>query len=142
MTTYDNVRSDAMVAKRSEEPDDLVTVRQAANVLRVSESTVWRWINDGRLTSYRVGPKRIWLRRNELNALKEPRSNARTPKDDDVRRYLRPMAPESHKMTTEELEVHFNELMAEIEELKRQGKPLWNSADAINEAREEYSGVP
>jgi hypothetical protein len=49
------------------------------------------------------------------------------------------MAPDARKMTPEELEEHFRKLEDEIEELKREGKPLWDSAVAINEAREEYS---
>lgn len=46
--------------------DDLVSVREAAGLLRVSESTVWRWINTGAMPSYRVGRKRVYLRRADL----------------------------------------------------------------------------
>ena len=49
--------------------DDLVSVREAAGLLRVSESTVWRWINETYIPSYRVGRKRVYLKRAELAPL-------------------------------------------------------------------------
>ena len=35
------------------------TVAEAADFLHVSRTTVWRWIRDGRLRAYRVGPRAI-----------------------------------------------------------------------------------
>ena len=117
----------------------MVSVREAAKILRVSESTVWRWINEGLLRSFRLGPKRIWLRRADLGEMAVPGRTHGRPSDDEIRRHLSPIAPEAHKMTRKEFAAHSAKLLAEVAELRRQGKPLWNSADAINDAREEYS---
>ena len=54
---------------------------------------------------------------------------------DDMTKYMRRMAPEVPKMTVLELKEHFARLQAEVEDLRRQGKPLGNSAEAIREAR-------
>lgn len=48
------------------------TVAEAARQLKVSVSTIWRWINAGSLTAYRVGPRRIRIRREDLAALIKP----------------------------------------------------------------------
>lgn len=48
------------------------TVAEAARQLKVSVSTIWRWINAGSLTAYRVGPRRIRITRGDLAALIRP----------------------------------------------------------------------
>ena len=48
------------------------TVAQAANVLRVSRTTVWRWIVAGRLDAYRIGPRTIRVRKGDIEALPRP----------------------------------------------------------------------
>jgi excisionase family DNA binding protein len=48
------------------------TVAEAARQLKVSVSTIWRWINAGSLTAYRVGPRRIRIKRKDLKALIRP----------------------------------------------------------------------
>jgi len=50
--------------------DDLVSVQEAAALLHVSESTIWRWINDDVVPSYRVGRKRVYLKRAELTPVR------------------------------------------------------------------------
>ncbi|MGI8549330.1 MAG: helix-turn-helix domain-containing protein [Dehalococcoidia bacterium] len=47
-------------------PGEYLTVAEAAKLLKVSQSTVWRWINRGEVPAYRVGQRRIRLRRDEL----------------------------------------------------------------------------
>jgi excisionase family DNA binding protein len=55
--------------------DDLVSVREAAELLRVSESTVWRWIHDGDVPSYRVGRKRVYVKRADLAPRRQSRGH-------------------------------------------------------------------
>ncbi len=38
--------------------DDILTVPELANYLKVSRSTVWRWCNQGSLPAFKVG--RSW----------------------------------------------------------------------------------
>ena len=44
----------------------MCSVAEAAEELGVSPSTVWRWIDAGRLPAFRIGPKAIRIRRRDL----------------------------------------------------------------------------
>jgi excisionase family DNA binding protein len=46
--------------------EGLLTVPEAAKALGISVSTAWRWIDRGILPSVRIGPKRVFVRREEL----------------------------------------------------------------------------
>ena len=48
------------------------SVSQAAKLLGVSPSTVWRWIEADRLAAYRVGPKTIRIRKQDLETVIRP----------------------------------------------------------------------
>jgi excisionase family DNA binding protein len=48
------------------------TVAQAAQVLEVSRTTVWRWIDEGRLAAYRLGGRTIRIKRGDLRSLLKP----------------------------------------------------------------------
>src|SRR5919197_5078158 len=50
----------------------LLSVSQAAQRLGVSPSTIWRWIEAGRLPAYRIGPKKIRVRREDLEQMVQP----------------------------------------------------------------------
>lgn len=61
-----------MVAMTRTSGTEYCSVAEAARVLDVSRTTVWRWIEAGTLTAYRVGPKSIRIRRQDLEALLRP----------------------------------------------------------------------
>lgn len=48
------------------------TVSEAADRLHVSPVTIWRWIEEGRLAAYRVGPRSIRIMRDDLEGLVQP----------------------------------------------------------------------
>ena len=48
---------------------EYLTVSEAAALLRVAPSTIRRWIRAGQISAYRLGPRRIALRRAELARL-------------------------------------------------------------------------
>ena len=52
--------------------EDYVTVDEAATILRVAPSTVRRWIREGDVPAYRIGRRRVALKRGELTALVTP----------------------------------------------------------------------
>src|SRR3954447_13383236 len=52
--------------------EDYVTVTEAATLLRVAPSTVRRWIREGDVTAYRIGRRRVALRRADLARLITP----------------------------------------------------------------------
>lgn len=51
---------------------DYYTVAEAAKILNVSHSTVWRWIKAGKLPAYRAGGRNLRVRPTDLESLKEP----------------------------------------------------------------------
>lgn len=53
-----------------------LTVAEAADALHVAQSTIRRWIREGRLPAYRIGPRRVALREQDVAGLVEPFSNA------------------------------------------------------------------
>jgi excisionase family DNA binding protein len=113
------------------EDRDLVTVPEAARLLRVSTSTVRRLIDRGQLPSYRVGQRSVRLNRRELSRALSPLPPSRPV-----------VLPKPRKMTPEEWEAQGRGLEKARElrerELERRGGVLWPSAvDWINEAREE-----
>lgn len=60
--------------------EELLTVGEAAGLIRVSQSTIWRWINSGHLLAVRVGPKRVMVKQGDLDALVRPaRPQAEAP---------------------------------------------------------------
>lgn len=54
------------------EEDDFYTISEAAKALRVSVSTVWRWIDSGKLAAYRVGQRRIRIKKADLATVVKP----------------------------------------------------------------------
>ena len=54
------------------EERDYVTVAEAAKELSVSPATVWRWIAAERLPAYRVGARKIRIKRWDLERVVQP----------------------------------------------------------------------
>ena len=51
-------------------PDgDLLTIAEVARGLKVSPVTIHRWLKQGRLTAYRVGPRAVRIARSDLARL-------------------------------------------------------------------------
>ena len=53
--------------------EEYISVKRAAATLHVSQSTVWRWVNEGALPAQRIGRRRVWLKRADLASLVTPR---------------------------------------------------------------------
>lgn len=56
---------------------DYYTIPEAARILDVSVATVSRWIAAGRLEAYRVGPRTIRIRKDQLQSLITPAGDTR-----------------------------------------------------------------
>lgn len=54
------------------ESGELLTIPEAARLLKVSTVTLGRWLRAGRVPSYRVGPRAVRIRRADLDALLTP----------------------------------------------------------------------
>ena len=51
---------------------EFYTVSEAARVLDVSRTTIWRWIDEGKLPAYRVGGRTIRIRRQDVDEMLRP----------------------------------------------------------------------
>ena len=71
MTRSQSTRSNISVAVRRSERN-YYTVSEAAEVLGVSPSTIWRWIDAGRLPAYRVGLRSIRIKKEDLGLSAAP----------------------------------------------------------------------
>jgi excisionase family DNA binding protein len=59
-------------------PDDLLTPREAAKLARVSQATLYRWLQAGKMSSYdRLG--RLFVSRADVEAVYRPRRITKTP---------------------------------------------------------------
>jgi excisionase family DNA binding protein len=113
---------------------DLVPVREAAEALGISESTAWRWIDKHLLPAFRVGEKRVYVKRSDLGPLIKPARLSKGPtgpkkkakermSERDRRRWIKALA-ESKKLR--------DEMFA-----ARGGRPWIPSDVLLNEARDE-----
>jgi len=55
---------------------DLLTIPEAAAALRVSPVTIARWLKQGRLPAYRMGPRAVRIRREDLTEVLQPSGHA------------------------------------------------------------------
>jgi excisionase family DNA binding protein len=56
----------------SEEQDEYYTASEAARDLRVSRTTIWRWVREGRLAAYHVGGRTLRIRRDDVKKALRP----------------------------------------------------------------------
>lgn len=56
----------------SEEQGEYYTASEAARDLRVSRTTIWRWVREGRLAAYQVGGRTLRIRRDDVKRALRP----------------------------------------------------------------------
>jgi len=120
--------------------DEYITVADAAQVLRVSTVTLHRWIKQGRLPAFYVGPRQIRIRRADLAKVVTPvlGEGVSTIKE------IEPSHIIVEPLTDGEAEQGWKALkqadtLIETIRARRKGKPLADSAALIRRAREERS---
>ncbi|MBI2305645.1 MAG: helix-turn-helix domain-containing protein [Chloroflexi bacterium] len=69
---YSKDLEDESVGMRKGNDSQYCTVSEAARLLEVSPSTVWRWIEAERLPAYRVGPRNIRIKKEDLDRVITP----------------------------------------------------------------------
>lgn len=113
--------------------EEYVTVAEAATLLRAAPSTIRRWIREGDVPAYRLGRRRVALRRNDLADLITPARKLNLPGDELVE--VPRLTPEEKQRGLEALERtrrHRKEILA-----RRGGAPFPSSVEIIHEMREE-----
>jgi excisionase family DNA binding protein len=109
----------------TEEEGEYYTASEAARALRVSRTTIWRWIGEGRLAAYHVGGRTLRIRR------------------DDVQKALRPVIYDPEGTRKDELWLDYDPVAAK--EALRQAAGILAGVDAaalkkeIRENREQDS---
>lgn len=119
----------------------LLTVREAAEFLRVSRMTHHRWLKEGRLRSYRVGPRAIRIRRRDLEMIVTPARNAgfsgMRPENSTDHSMIHPLTEEEKRQGEAALAAS-PALIAQMR-ARRGGQQLAESWPLIREARAERS---
>ena|SRR5579885_2323538 len=119
---------------------DLITLKEAAQLLRVSEVTVRRWLKQGRLPAYHVGPRALRVRREDLTSHVLPVGAGRPAESRRVGVPGEPWQP--RRLTEEEVRrglaavERARQHMAEMR-AARGGQPLDESWPIIRAARED-----
>ncbi|MGH2617424.1 MAG: helix-turn-helix domain-containing protein [Thermomicrobiales bacterium] len=118
--------------------EEYLTVTEAATLLRVAPSTVRRWIREGDIRAYRLGQRRIGIRRTDLDALVtpvHPGAERVSEMTGDEQTAIRRLTPEEIQRGLEALE-RARVLREEIT-ARRGGKPFPPSWEILNELRDE-----
>jgi len=124
--------------------DEFITVSEAAKALRVSVPTIKRWLKDGRIPAYHLGPRYIRIRRADL-------SRVVTPVREEVSwmpdRPLRELAPIPTTLTVKPLTgaqiaqldkaIQGTQEVIEMIRTRRNGEPLASSWPILHEIRED-----
>jgi excisionase family DNA binding protein len=115
---------------------DLLTLTEAAALLKVSVVTLRRWIKQGRLPAYHVGPRKVRINRSDLSKAFTPTYQEEVSAVPE-RMTIRPLTDQEVQAGLEALK----ESEAFIERLRerRKGKPLAPSWPLIRQEREERS---
>ena len=116
-----------------------ITVAQAAQLLKVSQSTLWRWIDQGRLPAYRFGQRRVLIRQDDLRRLITPargeKGGGMSEIEKERERLSRPLSKEEQRKALAALAAA-RQLKAQM--LERHGGKLFSdSAEIVREMREE-----
>ncbi|MBI4494622.1 MAG: helix-turn-helix domain-containing protein [Chloroflexi bacterium] len=107
------------------------TILEAARILKVNPSTIWRWIAAERLPAHRVGPRAIRIKQEDLEAVLRPAKPAsREAPTDRERAIFQP--PSQEEIARRKA------LVAEILALRQQCviTPL-ATADLVRKSREQ-----
>lgn len=98
--------------------DEYVTVSEAADILKVATSTIRRWIREERVPAYRLGQRRVLLKRGDLETLIEPVRPRYITIETDIERVR------NRRLTKEQQE----RALAAIERIQQRARDLKASA--------------
>ena len=118
--------------------EEYVTVAEAAMLLRVAPSTVRRWIREGDVPAYRIGRRRVALKRDDLSNLITPAGPGMAVSGkvvDDQTWEPRRLTPEEQQQALELMD-RIQQRAKEIQD-RRGGKLFPPSWITINEQRDE-----
>jgi excisionase family DNA binding protein len=111
---------------------EYLTVAQAASLLHVSKSTIWRWIESGELPAYRVGQRGVRLKQQDLDRAIGRVGQNKGGRMTDKGQRLTPKEQERARVAIEQAKLLQAELLN-----ARGGKPFPSSSSLLEELRDE-----
>ena len=128
-----------------DEHAQLLTVAEAAKLLKVSTVTLRRWLGQGLLPAYHVGPRAVRIRRSDLATVLTPAARKGVNRMKEVLPVQTPLptAPLSDQ-EAEQVLAFLERSQALVERMRerRQGTSLPPSWELIRQAREERATRP
>jgi excisionase family DNA binding protein len=115
----------------------LLSVKEAAKQLGVSEPTIWRWINQLILPAYRVGQKRVYVKRSDLEPLIRPAREKGGSMAGVERGLVRPLTQRERKQVLDAVEEARQHLSQQVE--ARGGRLYTRTDELLEEARQDRS---
>lgn len=118
--------------------EEYITVAEAATLLRVAPSTIRRWIREGDLPAFRMGKRRLALRRSDVDARIVPIRPGVALRHHPIYRSiadipaLTPEEIEQGLVAMEEAQRISKQILA-----RRGGKPFPPSWKVLNDLRDE-----
>jgi excisionase family DNA binding protein len=113
---------------------ELLTIAEAAALLKVDPSTIRRWIRSGRLHALRPGPRTVRVRRSELE--REPAPYINDIVGDNSRDPI-PVPPMTEEYRSRALEALEAARQLREEQVRKYGVFTTPSWELLHEAREE-----
>lgn len=119
---------------------DYLTVAQAAAMLQVDQSTIRRWLDQGRLPAYRVGARHLRLKRADVDRLVVPAPRgsdeaADSPLEALRRELMMPLTPEERRRGLKILEEAKRKQAELVARWGGSAEP--SSAELLHEMRDE-----
>ena len=124
--------------------DEYLTAPEAARLLKVSPTTVWRWIKAGRLPALRVGERSVRLKRADLSSVIRPAQEGKgagaPPEAHQPAVLTGRRGPLSAAEVKKRLAALEQANASRAEQLARRGgRPYSSSTGLVDEARAELS---
>lgn len=117
--------------------EEYLTVAETAKTLKVSLSTVWRWIDSGQLPAYRVGQRRVRLKKDEVTRLITPAREGKEKGAGMVQKERPALRSLTRKEQKQALDAIEDAKRLQSEMLARRGGRLFPSSSAILEELRE-----
>jgi excisionase family DNA binding protein len=115
---------------------EYLTVAEAASLLKVHKSTIWRWIENGQLPAYRVGQRGVRLKKADLERSLTPvgqeKGGEQTVPEHEQR--VRPLTIKEQQRGLRALK-EMQRLRAEL--VAQYGTPTPASWELVNTSRDE-----
>ena len=121
---------------------ELLTIAEAARLLKVSTVTLHRWLKQGRLAAYRVGPRAVRISRSELARILTPRSGQEVSSVHEALQVPADLAvaqPTQEQISRRRTAMREAKALREEMRARRGGSPLPSSWRLIREARQEHA---